>query len=160
MRHSGMNSRLISPFARLVHLYWRFSRGLTLGVRAVVIDSEGRVLLVKHRYIAGWHLPGGGVEPGETLLQALTRELAEECGVEPLAPPALHGVFYHPAFSRRDHVALFVVRAFRRTESAPRSLEISDHGFFPPDDLPADTTAGTSTRIAEVLAGTPPPERW
>jgi 8-oxo-dGTP pyrophosphatase MutT (NUDIX family) len=155
-----MNSRLIAPFARLLHLYWRFSRGVTLGVRAVVIDAQGRVLLVKHRYIAGWHLPGGGVEAGETLLEALTRELAEECGIEPLAPPILHGVFYHPAFSRRDHVALFVVRAFRSIASAPRRLEISDRGFFSPDALPADTTAGTGARIAEVLAGAPPPERW
>jgi 8-oxo-dGTP pyrophosphatase MutT (NUDIX family) len=160
MRDSGMNSRLMSPFARLAHLYWRFSRGLTLGVRAVVIDGDGRVLLVKHRYTPGWHLPGGGVEPGETLLEALTRELGEECGIEPLAPPALHGILYHPAFSRRDHVALFVVRAFRRTGAQPRRLEISDHGFFPPDALPEDTTAGTNMRIAEVLTGAPPPERW
>lgn len=155
-----MKSRLISPFARLLHFYWRFSRGLTLGVRAVVIDGEGRVLLVKHRYIPGWHFPGGGVEPGETLVEALTRELAEECGIEPLAPPALHGVFYHPAFSRRDHVALFVVRAFRRIGAEPRSLEIAERGFFSLDSLPEDITVGTEARIAEILAGTRPPDRW
>jgi len=99
---------------RVLHLYWRLSRGMTLGVRAVVINDEGRVFLVKHTYIAGWHLPGGGVEPGETMLEALARELKEEGNIELTEPPILHGLFLNLRISRRDHVALFVVRAFRQ----------------------------------------------
>src|SRR5262245_23965959 len=103
------------PLNRLFHFYWRFSRGLTLGVRGLVLDREGRVFLIRHAYVDGWHLPGGGVEAGETMAQALERELAEEGNIELTGPPKLHGMFFHPIYSRRDHVALYVVRDFRQS---------------------------------------------
>ena len=102
------------PFVRrLLHIYWRFARGMTLGVRALVIDEQRGVFLVKHSYVRGWHLPGGGVEADETLLDALIRELREEANIEPTAPPRLHGMFFNNRVSRRDHVAVYVLREFR-----------------------------------------------
>jgi 8-oxo-dGTP pyrophosphatase MutT (NUDIX family) len=138
---------------RLLHLYWRFSRGLTFGVRAVVVDTSGRVFLVKHSYVSGWHLPGGGVEVGETAIEALTRELAEEGNITLTAPPVLHGLFFNARVSRRDHVAVFAVRGYRQDAPPQPNGEIIDHGFFPPDALPPDATAGTRRRIAEVIDG-------
>ena len=56
--------RALEPaLRRVLHAYWRFARAMTLGVRALVIDGEGRVFLVKHSYVSGWHLPGGGSRP-------------------------------------------------------------------------------------------------
>ena len=153
--------RALEPvLRRVLHAYWRFARAMTLGVRALVIDEEGRVFLVKHSYVSGWHLPGGGVEAGETVRDALARELAEEGGISPLEPPMLHGIFFNGRVSRRDHVALFVVRAFRQLAAPVPGREIVGHGFFALDALPNDTTAATRARIIEVLGGAPASERW
>ena len=66
----------IEPFTRpLFFAFSRVTRGMTLGVRAVVTDDRGRVLLVRHTYLAGWWLPGGGVDRGETTQAAVVREL-------------------------------------------------------------------------------------
>jgi len=155
-----LRSTLEPRLRRVLHLYWRLARGLTLGVRALIISPGGEVLLVKHSYVPGWHLPGGGVEPGETLADALARELAEEANVTLLAAPQLHGMYFNDAVSRRDHVALFVVHAYRQDLPPIRNREIVDHGFFPPAALPPDTAAGTRRRIAEVLDGAPTNGRW
>jgi 8-oxo-dGTP pyrophosphatase MutT (NUDIX family) len=145
---------------RAFHLYWRFSRGLTLGVRGLVIDEAGRVFLIKHSYVSGWHLPGGGVEPGESIHDALARELKEEGNIELTAPPTFFGMFFHPHVSNRDHVALFVVRAFHQPSPPRPDHEIVAHGFFPVDAMPGDTTAGTRARIAEVMLGKPASPIW
>jgi 8-oxo-dGTP pyrophosphatase MutT (NUDIX family) len=145
---------------RALHLYWRFARGMTLGVRGLVVNETRQVFLVKHSYVSGWHLPGGGVEPGETLLEALTRELAEEGNIVPTAAPMLHGLYFNTSASNRDHVALYVVRAFRQDAQPVPDREIIAHGFFAATSLPDDTTQGTRRRIAEVLDGAPASERW
>jgi ADP-ribose pyrophosphatase YjhB (NUDIX family) len=145
---------------RLLHFYWRFARAMTLGVRALVIDARGRIFLVKHSYIVGWHLPGGGVETGETLREALARELREEGNIELTGPPHLHGMFFNKRVSRRDHVALFVVREFRQSAMPKPNREIIAHGYFTLDALPNDTSAATRARIAEVLGGAPVSELW
>ena len=115
---------------RILHSYWRFARGLTLGVRALIIDAEGRVFLVKHSYVSGWHLPGGGVEPGETVREALAREIMEEGNIELTGPPELYDVYFNRRVSRRDHVVLFVVQSFRQQAAPVPDREIVAHGFF------------------------------
>ena len=145
---------------RLFHFYWRFARGMTLGVRGVVVDGDNRVFLVKHSYVVGWHLPGGGVEVGETLGEALRRELAEEGRIEVVGEPALLGVFFNSHVSRRDHVAVYLIRRFRQDRLPEPNREIIACGFFAPAELPEETTEGTRLRIAEALEGKLPIATW
>jgi ADP-ribose pyrophosphatase YjhB (NUDIX family) len=145
---------------RAVLLAARFSRPMLLGVRAVVIDDAERIFLVRHSYVAGWHLPGGGVEVGETLLTALRRELVEEGNIVLDAEPALHGVFFNRKLANRDHVALYVVRAFHQTGPRRPDREIVEAGFFPRAHLPAATSPATHARLAEIFAGAPISELW
>ncbi|MDQ4059794.1 MAG: NUDIX domain-containing protein [Pseudomonadota bacterium] len=149
--------RLAQP---AIHRYRQLVRGLTLGVRAAVIDQAGRVLLVKHSYVPGWYLPGGGVEPGESALDALTRELKEEGNVELEGAPELFGFYFNTKESRRDHIAFYVVRRWRQPAPPQPGLEIVAHCFAAPDALPDDATAATRRRCAEIFAGVPRATRW
>lgn len=66
-----------------------------LGVHAVIVNDEGKVLLLKWTYgDKGWGLPGGGVDPGETIHEAVRRECLEEIGIE-IQDPVLTGFYYH-----------------------------------------------------------------
>ena len=130
---------------------------MTLGVRAIVLDGRG-VFLVRHTYIPGWYLPGGGVDRGESAEAAVRRELFEEGGIRCRGRPVLHGLYRGTG---RDHVACFVVRDFAvEPGTIPDALEIADVGFFPADALPDGTTPATRARLAEVLNGVPPAATW
>jgi 8-oxo-dGTP pyrophosphatase MutT (NUDIX family) len=155
-----LRKRLEPQLRRAFHLYWRIARGMTLGVRGVVLDGDDKVFLVRHSYVAGWHLPGGGVEVGETFLEALRRELMEEGRIDLIGAPVLHGLFFNGHVSRRDHVAVYVVRQFRQDRLPKPNHEIVECGFYAAGALPAETTRGTRLRIAEVLDGVTPTATW
>ena len=153
--------RAVEPaLRRVLHVYWRFARGLTLGVRAVVIDPAGRIFLVKHSYVAGWHLPGGGVETGETVGEALARELVEEGGITARGAPALHGIFFNARVSRRDHVAVYRrarLHAGRRAASRPRDRRSR---LLRAGRAAARHDARHAARLDEVFNGAPISTRW
>ena len=139
--------------------YSRIGRGMTLGVRAMLIDGD-RILLVKHTYLPGWYLPGGGVEAGESLGEALVREIREETGAELAGPAKLFGIYRHSLPPRRDHIALYVCRDWTHGEQKIASREILAAQLFPLARLPADAAPSTIARVGEVLSGAPPATDW
>ena len=150
-------SLLLKPLQR----YWRLTRWLTMGVHGIVLDERRRVLLVRHGYQPGWHLPGGGVEKGETAAAALARELREEAGV------ALSGAaaavrrlcqLCHP--SRAITSPSMWCGPWRRAGARCPTARSCETGFFAIDALPPETTQSTRRRIAEVLGGAPQSDLW
>jgi ADP-ribose pyrophosphatase YjhB (NUDIX family) len=133
---------------------------MTFGVRAAVIDSESRLFLVKHTYVPGWYLPGGGVDAGESAEKALARELMEEGNIRVTGPTELLGLYQNRETSVRDHVAFYVVRSFEQTAPRSRDREIAECGFFRMTALPEDTTEATRRRVAEVLGTREPDGVW
>jgi 8-oxo-dGTP pyrophosphatase MutT (NUDIX family) len=137
----------------------RTVRGLTMGVRVMVFDREGRVLLIEHSYTPGWHLPGGGVERGESAETAATRELEEEAGVRPVGRMSLIAIHDNARTFPGDHVLLYRLDDWTPTPATSRG-EILRREWFDPRDLPDGVTAGTRRRITQVLDGTPPDLFW
>lgn len=137
---------------RLFHLFFLFARPMTLGVRAIVHDrAHHSVFLVRHTYVPGWQLPGGGVEPGESADEALARELIEEGNLVLTGPARLVSFHFNRRASRRDHVALYLVEGFQQTAPRTGDHEIAEAGFFPLDRLPEGTTPATRARLDEVF---------
>ncbi len=133
---------------------------MTLGVRAIALDAEGRVFLVRHTYLPGFYLPGGGVERDETALASLERELEEEGRIALGEAPRPIGFFHNPRHSRRDHVVLYLAKNVRQTAVRPPDWEIAECGFYPRDALPAETSPSTRARLDEFFNGEPTGPIW
>lgn len=145
---SAFRYRLLT---RVAHFAYFFIKGMTVGVRAACFDKQGRIFLVRHSYIPGWHMPGGGVERYETVRGALAKELREEGNLVMTAPPQLLHVYFNRRTSKRDHVVFFRCEV-EQTAPRLRDREIVESGFFALDALPEGTTSATRRRLAE-LAG-------
>jgi 8-oxo-dGTP pyrophosphatase MutT (NUDIX family) len=147
--------------ARLFHTLFLVRRPMTLGVRALIHDRERNlVFLIRHTYVPGWQLPGGGVEVDETTAAALEREVREECEIALTAPPLLRSAHFNRQSSRRDHVLFYLVSDFRVLADRLPDREIAEARFFPLDRLPDQTTPATHRRLAEVFGGRAPSPYW
>jgi 8-oxo-dGTP pyrophosphatase MutT (NUDIX family) len=152
--------RRIEPFTRpIFRVVSRMGRGLTLGVRGLVVDEAGRVLLIEHTYTPGWYMPGGGVERGETTEQALARELVEEAGVEVVGRPRLLSIHSNHVKFPGDHVLIYRVDRWTPCRATSRG-EIHAVEWFAPDALPADITPSTRRRIEEALSASEHDPHW
>jgi 8-oxo-dGTP pyrophosphatase MutT (NUDIX family) len=105
-----------------------------MSVHAVIRNSRGEVLQLKATYgDLGWGLPGGSIEPGETIHEALARECREELGSEPVLGP-LTGVYYHSRYNSQ----VFIFRCELLPGAEPMlSPEHSEYRYFALDELGA-----------------------
>lgn len=154
-----LRQRLSTALRPVYQAYWRVRRPMTLGARVIALNADRHVMLVRHSYWPGWHLPGGGVEPRETVETAARRELAEEAGLEPDGPLALHGVYANHAHFPNDHIVVFIAAAVRACASDSAG-EIVERGFFGVEALPEGVTAGTRRRLDELFSGAPRSPDW
>ncbi len=122
---------------------------VSTGVRVLLV-KDGQVLLVRHTYQDGWHLPGGGANRMERLDDAARREAREEAGAD-LGNLRLFGIFTNLAEGRADHIAVFLCEDF--TYTGQHDGEIAELRPFPLDAIPADTLPGHRRRVEDYLRG-------
>ena len=120
-------------------------RPLSLGVKIMLV-RDSQVLLVRHTYLAGWFLPGGGVKRGETLEEAARREAWEELGAK-LEEMTLFGIYSNIHSYRSEHIAVFICDSF--TLSDKQDYEIAESAFFPWQSPPPDINSGAYSRLKE-----------
>ncbi len=149
------------PFLKILLLTRALlTRAMTLGVKGVVCDRQGRVLLVRHTYVDGWHIPGGAVERGATLAETVARELKEEAWVTLNSRPRHFHTYRNPRTSRFDHVAVFICDEWEQEKGWVPNTEIAELGFFALDDLPETTTEYTRTTLKEIFGNAPARDVW
>lgn len=126
-------------YYRLLYLgfkiYCFLFRPVRMGVRVLMTQGD-EVWLVRHTYLDGWFLPGGGVERRETLENAACREAREEIGAE-LEKISLLGVFTNFIQWKTDHTTVFLCKDFKITGKPDG--EIAEARLFSLSNLPKDT---------------------
>ena len=141
-----------------------FSTVPRIGVRLLAATPDDRVLLVKHTYQPGWHLPGGGVKTGERAEEGAMREGWEESGCRVAAVDGLLGLYANFSVGWSDHVAVYVSRGIPTDavlpDQPPARLEIEAAALFPVDDLPADICPSSLRRIEEWRGVRPIDRDW
>lgn len=131
----------------LMRWRWRVVKPFSIGVRAIIVNDKNQILLVKHTYTSAWFLPGGGVNKKEHLLDALSRELKEELGLEICGDVALLGTYGNFFEYKSDYVSVFIVKAFNIAPNI--NAEIEKWAFFDFDKIPEATSTGTKKRLKE-----------
>ncbi len=130
---------------RLLRLRWWVTRPRTQGVSALPVTPEGKVILVRHSYVSGWYIPGGGRKADEDPRDAALRELREEIGMTSHGRIHAVGEIEHRPHHKRDTMAFFVVEDV--VCAAKLSIEIEAIGAFSPDALPDGVSPRSAARI-------------
>jgi 8-oxo-dGTP pyrophosphatase MutT (NUDIX family) len=143
---------------RTLRVYWRITKPVTFGARAIVLGPDGRLVLVKHTYDRYWYLPGGATKKGEEAETALRREMKEEIGVDELTIERKLGTYVSTLEGKRDTIDVFVARA--PVIGRRQRLEIAAAEWFDPHALPADASPATQRRVAEFLGKRPVEPVW
>jgi len=116
-----------------------------IGVYALIFDEE-RVLLAHRRDIDWWNLPGGGMEIGETVEEAVRREVKEETGLEVLVE-RLVGVYSKP--QKQEVVLTFRCKVIGG--ALQPTAESRACSYFAPDALPRNTLPKHRERVVDAL---------
>jgi len=157
LRKTLIKDKLEKAAFRLLMAAKALARPTAFGVAGAVFDGEGRVLLVRHRYMSGWHLPGGGAGPGEAPVAALMRELEEEVGLSGGTAD------FRGLYTRKVGFVGNVIAFYRVTGAAiafKPNLEIAAVCFADPLAPPPGTGPGTLRRLAELTGQAPVSPHW
>ena len=146
-------------FHFLQSLYWKTVRPITFGVKAIILNEKGDILLVRHSYVqqSQWMLPGGGLRKGETAEAAIEREVWEELRLR-IVRKEVFGQFVSKREGKTDNITLFICHT--QGDPRPGDLEILEAKFYARDSTPANASPATRRRLSEFLEGCSVQQEW
>jgi 8-oxo-dGTP diphosphatase len=130
----------------------------------VIIERDGQIVLVRRRHPPlGWALPGGFVDPGESVAQAARREAKEETGLD-VALTELLGVYSDPKRDPRGHYTISTVFIGQASGTPVGGDDAAGARFVAVDALPPDIAFDHATIIDDYRRlraglGRPPVDR-
>jgi len=138
---------------RVLTIWWRMTKPCSIGVRGIVLNDKGEMLLVRHSYGSRkWFLPGGGHHKKESPDETMVREMREETGLE-VRVQSLVGVYFYTGAYKRDHIYIFECQMIGG-EVQNVGGEIADIGWFSPDKLPPNLMIGMDRFLSDWRAHT------
>lgn len=155
---SKLKQVLFVPIIKLIRKIQSLLGIQTIGVRAIVLNEQKQILLVKHSYSSGWYLPGGGVKSNESAVEGIIRELKEEAGIIVTTKPKLLAIYFHLFLSAPDYPVLYLVEDF--TVEKSHSYEISEVAWFDYANLPRDISPSNKRRLDEYFLKLEAADRW
>lgn len=148
-----MRSTLLNLAHTIRKFWWKVRKPQTLGVKVLVRNSRGEILLVKPAYASSWQIPGGGVEKFEHPRRAGIREIREETGLQLYEDHmVLKDVFISHHEGKSDCV-IFYEATCGEVEATPDGIEIESAQFFAPSALPIDVSPSVRRRTREISEG-------
>jgi len=143
---------ILTPIKRLrVLLIYKVLGLTTKGVR-VIIKNGNKVLLIKHPYDNYWVFPGGGIEKGETEIEAAKREALEETSYDLIGEIAVLGKYQNNTGGKDDYVTICVCDDYKKSDKPKRlidRIEVQKQDWFDVDNLP-NISRATKDRLKEL----------
>ena len=137
---------------------YREPDSIAVGTNGIVFNEQGQVLLQRRANVGFWELPGGKVDPGETVEQGAVREVFEETNLQ-VEIVRFVGVYSDPAYcifrypnGSLVHYVTLLFECRRLSGELRISDESTDIGYFPTDDLPPDALVSQLALIQDTLA--------
>lgn len=135
----------------LVKLAFRLDRwrkrvmgGKQRGVQAIALVPDGRIILVSLRYLAGWHLPGGGAKRNESSLDAVLREMREETAMLSFARVASLGIVHEMSSGVSSDIEVFLIEGVELGPSSSSNFEVRTIALWDINDLPVKSAVARS----------------
>jgi 8-oxo-dGTP pyrophosphatase MutT (NUDIX family) len=150
---------LLKRLFPLQRILWRRLRPATCGVKMMLFNSQGELVLIRNSYGRSdlFVLPGGGVRPFEAPEAAARREIREELGIE-IIDLTLRSTHASTGEGKRD--TIFLYEAMTVQTPRPDGIELEEARFFALDDPPPQTSPATLRRLAEYRGYAQADGRW